>query len=302
MGNNALGRMLSALLALVLLVVVMATILRELELPGEMVARATAVDQYRMEERHFFESTFDFIANLQDSQLGSCGSEPSYRPVKRSDYDLPHEWNPQWDTMEDSCSLCFPAAWKSAGIPVGRVDHPLTWIIGKRVGEQGNFTYSTVSRVNKTPGVQECGGSTAHCEFMCPLALPTISQVEACLQPKRSFGESMFKRGCLVNSPNCPNCDRLNGTISIASIKAGAKANVLWRSRFEQAGFVYDLDKADLYLDYKRKSDATEPSRDDFNFDWIGSAFFSATVLSTVGYGNFAPSTTGAKWVIVLAR
>jgi hypothetical protein len=36
------------------------------------------------------------------------------------------------------------------------------------------------------------------------------------------------------------------------------------------------------------------------NFDWTGSCFFSATVLTTVGYGNFAPTTDGSKWLITI--
>lgn len=121
---------------------------------------------------------------------------------------------------------------------------------------------------------------TAGCSLACQLELPTVEQVNACIDSKgEQAGDYAlkFSAACLVNSEDCPNCDLLAKDVIVDS------AN-------------FQLQKAVLYRSQKAIIEEVQPRL----WDYRGAVFFGATVMSTIGYGNFSPSTAGGKILVAL--
>eukprot|EP01061_Rhynchopus_euleeides_P011353 TRINITY_DN20919_c0_g1_i1.p1 TRINITY_DN20919_c0_g1~~TRINITY_DN20919_c0_g1_i1.p1 ORF type:complete len:549 (+),score=226.29 TRINITY_DN20919_c0_g1_i1:186-1832(+) len=43
-----------------------------------------------------------------------------------------------------------------------------------------------------------------------------------------------------------------------------------------------------------------KPKEADYDWDFQGSMFFALTVVTTIGYGNFSPTTLGGQWLVVI--
>ena len=75
----------------------------------------------------------------------------------------------------------------------------------------------------------------------------------------------------------------------------------------EMEAFLYFADKdkktavytAELYLTYKREYDSYSPKKN-YDWDFEGSVFFATTILTTIGYGTFAPTTDSAKLLLAI--
>jgi hypothetical protein len=158
------------------------------------------------------------------------------------------------------------------------------------------------------------------CYLLCPLVLPTVSQVEAC----RVNDSAHFRPKCLSNTPDCPNCNLLRPFPTVQSIPL---TNPMIRRVFKDAGanssdipegrvfglrdpgseaLLMALDPtgnnaifaADVYLTYKRAFDESLPN-EVHQWDFRGSVFFATTLLATIGYGNYCPTQDWTKAMIV---
>ena len=92
-----------------------------------------------------------------------------------------------------------------------------------------------------------------------------------------------FNTSCLVSSPDCPNCNVLNKRIDDLQFETVNITDAEGR-RFLQVAEIYTL--------YKKRIEENVPKT---NWDFRGSLFFAFTVLSTVGYGNYAPISMSAN-------
>jgi hypothetical protein len=93
----------------------------------------------------------------------------------------------------------------------------------------------------------------------------------------------------MSNRADCPNCDRLRGII------AGFE-HATW-DKVDRLDDVY-VPKALVYKYIMENYHANEPEVT-MKWEWQGSIYFAATILTTIGYGNFAPCTDGSKWVLI---
>jgi hypothetical protein len=167
---------------------------------------------------------------------------------------------------------------------------------------------------------------TKGCIMGCALLLPTVEQVEAC----RKIGigtqnHNQFDEACLNNRTTCPNCYRLNSQPPFKALEIRCPMNRkmvdflklntsklprgrLWGPRgsyTEEMEFLFNpsgegaAHVADAYVLYKEKYDSYTP-RNYKQWSFIGSVFFATTMLSTIGYGNFTPSTNTSKVILTL--
>jgi hypothetical protein len=121
----------------------------------------------------------------------------------------------------------------------------------------------------------------------CPLMLPSVAQVEVCRLSAGAGANGYFRynQSCLVNRLDCPNCNRLAGHVS-----TGTASRIM-----------VEVDVAALYLIHKVVYESIEPETSKpYNWDLRGSIFFAMTVISTVGYGNFAPTQAWSKLLLAL--
>jgi hypothetical protein len=120
---------------------------------------------------------------------------------------------------------------------------------------------------------------------VCPLQTPEVEQVEECRLVTRDptmDKETKFNISCLTNKDDCPNCDRLQYKAS-------------------EVGLGVKIEFAEIFSNFRRIYDSTSPP-EYFNWDWHGSIYFATTIVTTIGYGSFSPTTDGGKsWLIVLS-
>lgn len=131
------------------------------------------------------------------------------------------------------------------------------------------------------------GGSG--CILRCLLKPPTVAQVEACraaVVDERN--PAAFDAQCLASSPSCPNCDILRTRVDDLAFEGPAGADAEGRRK---------LQLAEVYVMYRAKLETDAPRT---NWDHKGSLFFAFTVLTAVGYGNYAPVTFESKLCITV--
>jgi hypothetical protein len=120
---------------------------------------------------------------------------------------------------------------------------------------------------------------------VCPLQTPEVEEVEACRLTDRDptvDKETKFNNTCLTNKDDCPNCDRLRYKATEPSL--GVK-----------------IEFAEIFSNFRRIYDSSSPP-ECFNWDWPGSIFFATTIVTTIGYGSFSPTTDeGKAWLVVLS-
>lgn len=131
------------------------------------------------------------------------------------------------------------------------------------------------------------GGSG--CVLRCLLKAPTATQVEACratVVDERN--PAAFDAQCLASSPSCPNCNILRTRVDDLVFQGPAGTDAEGRRK---------LQLAEVYAMYRAKLESDVPQT---NWDFKGSLFFAFTVLTAVGYGNYAPVTYESKLCITV--
>jgi hypothetical protein len=107
---------------------------------------------------------------------------------------------------------------------------------------------------------------------MCHLALPDVGHILPC------FGRGGGINVTCMRQSECTNCEQLLGQLQLT--------NAL--------GEEVKLESAFVYVSFKSILDTNSVSKD-LNWDWAGATFFATTVITTIGYGNFAPVTNEGK-------
>jgi hypothetical protein len=124
-------------------------------------------------------------------------------------------------------------------------------------------------------------------ELLCPLKRPTVESINECLyhDPRDAITTgSNFNATCL-QQPDCINCQILVGkAVSFSDIYGS-----------------YDMDFASVFSAFQTTfNDNSVPA--ELDWEWGGAVFFATTIVTTIGYGNFAPVTfEGQLCLTVLA-
>lgn len=130
-----------------------------------------------------------------------------------------------------------------------------------------------------------------HCMALCKLKFPAVQQVQACEVPDATpVNPYFYDRACLNASATCPNCFLLQNAIrDMAYFEVTPPEDPL---------FARYMQRAHLYVNFK--ADIDNQMQDTLNWDLVGSTFFASTLLTTVGYGNYAPQTDRSRLLIVV--
>ena len=163
--------------------------------------------------------------------------------------------------------------------------------------QKGIYPEPNGERWYKTAEEMCSGPEEPGCFLICTLRQPTVKQVEACRSEDTLFqvykedkvviNPAYFNTTCLSSSPECPNCNVLNKRIEDLQFEIVNYTDTEGR-RF--------LQLAEIYTVYKQRIESNIPET---NWDFRGSLFFAFTVLSTVGYGNYAPAANASKLILI---
>ena len=159
------------------------------------------------------------------------------------------------------------------------------------VGTDDATNTSSASTKQKWVACSSSDSFTEDCVLTCALKLPSAAQVLRCKTVRLSYAYYTYDRGCLEGSgAACPNCAVLARQIFGFSLDVFA-------TDLEDPRNVRFPFWAHLYVPFKRDIEHPIESRD---WSLRGSYFFAATLLSTVGYGNFSPESHGGRVVVVV--
>ena len=199
-----------------------------------------------------------------------------------------------------SCDACFP---KPAGDDVDgiRVDRTLYF---KSPTEQ--CSAQEVAAWKAAVGENETLWTTAPppresvmmnvCVPLCVYEFPSVEQVEACKLGSDApvLNPLEFNQTCLDKSTaNCPNCNLL--TTRLPSLAYATDYNYTTKAWVTATGSA--MQTAEVYTLLKAELEAGVPET---HWDLKGSLFFAVTILTTIGYGNYAPSQEDSRLVIVI--
>jgi hypothetical protein len=147
---------------------------------------------------------------------------------------------------KDQCSFCFPPESDNYDNRIPRLDPEGTiWWLSRRWDKNSKIIY-----YSKSPECTvEPDEENASCLALCPLLMPTRDEVNVCrLADKPNY----FNDTCLANTIDCPNCDRLRGSIDASPLKGGVIPDVpagLWENHPEWG--VQKIPVSSLYIGYK---------------------------------------------------
>jgi hypothetical protein len=291
--------MVGLLLVLVVMVIAAAAVMVHAELPLELESRSQAKKTYEDSRDHLFGNTFNFMLFPGGSPICTHKERSFYREIRDA-----RDAKNATIVLAKSCTACFPglkADEDSHDDRIPRLDFQSpVFYMTKFWDASGRITFDAGSECsfNSTFSIQ---GGGVLCWPLCPLTLPSVEQVKACESPDNHDSLSKeFIEGCLKNTDDCPNCDRLQGSMS-RNLGEVAKHKILPELKiYDPSELSRDespvwsqgrrsiISAAELYITYKKDFDSLSlPGK--LNFDWVGSVFFSTTILTTIGYGNFAP-------------
>ena len=125
------------------------------------------------------------------------------------------------------------------------------------------------------------------CVLTCVLKHPTFKQVERCrVVDADGYNPALFDATCLASTSACPNCHLL--TVGLGELTFMGPAG-------EDPSGKRKIQLAEIYATYRSRLESIAPTT---HWDARGSIFFAFTVLTAVGYGNYAPTAWQSKLAI----
>jgi hypothetical protein len=92
-----------------------------------------------------------------------------------------------------------------------------------------------------------------------------------------------------VDGADCPNCVRLQSPVQGLAFPLPSDAN---NASYHDPSSQRFVQLAEVYLTYSDRIAAGVPAS---NWNVPSALYFVCTILTTIGYGNFAPSTNASK-------
>jgi hypothetical protein len=309
--QNKVLRLVVAGSALLVMIFAMAGVLRHVELPLELEAREISSVAYQKSWETFFGQHFDFLsypgaspvcAHEHESDFYIDITDVTNATTVASRFYLEHEGIcgrcfPNYGESDSSTELQRHDSMHSGYIWRGDGYRPVLYMVKISDGH-GNDDYHQGYSCDTNITVGE--GGKILCWPMCPLQLPTIAQVKACEDPLRP---RKYNDTCLANRHDCPNCNRLKGTLRTAGHTLrmyDPSSSIGHESPAWSEGRTSSMALAEIYIHYKGDFDGHFMPESNLHFGWAGSVFFSTTILTTIGYGNFAPKQTYTRLLLAL--
>lgn len=122
---------------------------------------------------------------------------------------------------------------------------------------------------------------------VCLLELPSTKQINRCLDPQ-PINPLYYNQTCLQNSIDCPNCDKVQGYLESLDFEPDPHS---------PTGLERYMTRASVYEPFKRSIEEFVEQNLVPHWTWTGCFYFALTILTTIGYGNFAPATVPSKIV-----
>ena len=122
---------------------------------------------------------------------------------------------------------------------------------------------------------------------------------------ERGEERTLLLSECLVDGDSCPNCARLRTPVQGlsfplpyssegTSVNSNASANA---SSYLDPNSSRYVQLAEVYVTYRNRIEAGVPES---LWDPSNAIYFACTILTTIGYGNFAPKTNASKTALIV--
>lgn len=279
-------RLALAVLFLLALTLALSGVLHAIEAPAEnerMKAQKGRVDELR---EVILERFFDFLIPANQSPLyysksndacrrGDCAACFSYgQEVDRFAQETDAKnWYGQQRWLELQNNTSYEGLFAGQRIYVD-TKHPVSHFL--------NATHQCTEH--------EITKSVFKCVPICHLQQPTVTQVSACAFAKSSpLNPVLYNAACLTSSPDCPNCHLLRRKLT--DLRNEALDDSL------DPNGEGKMQTAALYVLFKKE---VESYTDTKSWTFASSVYFSTTILSTIGYGNFTPEEPRSQIIIMI--
>ena len=267
---GSLAKLVASTLGLVFLTVALAYLLIEYEAPQEKLLLEDE-SRHRARAHQMISEVFGFHDIPEDRGLtGFTNCAEAYEEFAIPDDTI-------GGVLMDAGDFIYPDA-----APADSKDRAEQWI-------DATDRHTRCERnADGSPATKNADGSFDGCILRCALKQPNPGDVRACRNLGHGSNPASFNDNCLISSASCPNCNMLRKKITDLAFHAPSNAS---------AAGDHVLQLAEVYETYASKVETSMPTQ---NWTWEGSLFFAFTVLTTVGYGSFAPEYDASKLAITV--